>query len=193
MIISRTFLLGMWNVSDKSCTENQNTHFMFSNIFRTYRRLWDNVEKYCRAGKTTDDNITRGMSYVVADCPAFSMLRATGVASSLAALWTSWPLSMSSSPVCGPPKFQMSGWWTTKKTSKMQRTYVRELQRFEPNRCNKGHFKYFEPLSRLQAKFKCMRHSVSWKAAQLVKKKYPSHLWNLHVQHHVHNTKCTCM
>ena len=32
MIISRPFLLGMRNVSDKSCRENQNTHFVFSNI-----------------------------------------------------------------------------------------------------------------------------------------------------------------
>jgi hypothetical protein len=33
MIISRWILLRMRNVSDKSCTENQNTHFMFSNVF----------------------------------------------------------------------------------------------------------------------------------------------------------------
>ena len=33
MIISRWILLGMRNVSDKSCRENQNTHFMFSNSF----------------------------------------------------------------------------------------------------------------------------------------------------------------
>jgi len=32
-IISRSVLLRMRNVSDKSCTENQNTHFVFSNIF----------------------------------------------------------------------------------------------------------------------------------------------------------------
>jgi len=32
-IISRSFLLRMRNVSDKSCTENQNTHFVFSNFF----------------------------------------------------------------------------------------------------------------------------------------------------------------
>ena len=33
MIISRSVLLKMRNVSDKSCTENRNTHFMFNNIF----------------------------------------------------------------------------------------------------------------------------------------------------------------
>jgi len=32
-IISLSFLLRMRNVSDKSCTENQNTHFVFSNFF----------------------------------------------------------------------------------------------------------------------------------------------------------------
>ena len=33
MAISRLILLRMRNVSDKSCRENQNTHFVFSNIF----------------------------------------------------------------------------------------------------------------------------------------------------------------
>ena len=32
-IISRSFLLRMRNVSDNSCRENQNTHFLFSNLF----------------------------------------------------------------------------------------------------------------------------------------------------------------
>jgi len=31
--ISRSLRLRMRNVSDKSCTENQTTHFMFSNLF----------------------------------------------------------------------------------------------------------------------------------------------------------------
>ena len=34
-IISRSALLRMRNVSDKSCRENQNTHFMLSNPFST--------------------------------------------------------------------------------------------------------------------------------------------------------------
>jgi hypothetical protein len=43
--ISRSFLLRMRNVSDKSCRENQNTHFVFSNVFifenRTvYEIMW---------------------------------------------------------------------------------------------------------------------------------------------------------
>jgi hypothetical protein len=33
MIISRRILLTVRNVSDKSCRENQNTHFMFNNVF----------------------------------------------------------------------------------------------------------------------------------------------------------------
>jgi len=33
-LISRTFLLRMRNVSDKSCKENQKTHFMFSDFSR---------------------------------------------------------------------------------------------------------------------------------------------------------------
>jgi len=32
-IISRSVLLRMRNVSDKICRENQNTHFVFNNIF----------------------------------------------------------------------------------------------------------------------------------------------------------------
>ena len=33
LIISRSVLLRMRNVSDRSCRENQNTHFVFSNFF----------------------------------------------------------------------------------------------------------------------------------------------------------------
>ena len=57
--ISRSFLLRMKNVSHKSCTKNQNTHFLFSNFFflRKSCRLWDNVEKYCRAGQARDGNM----------------------------------------------------------------------------------------------------------------------------------------
>ena len=47
------------NVSDKSCRENQNTHFFkFKNfLFKKSCCLWDTVEKYCRARQATDDNI----------------------------------------------------------------------------------------------------------------------------------------
>jgi hypothetical protein len=33
LMISRSIVLMMRNVSDKSCRENQNTHFMFNNFF----------------------------------------------------------------------------------------------------------------------------------------------------------------
>ena len=49
----------MRNVSDKSCRENQNTDFVFSNFFRKSYRLWDIVEKYGRAGQATDDDMAR--------------------------------------------------------------------------------------------------------------------------------------
>ena len=45
LIISRWILLRMRNVSDKSCRENQNTHFLFNNVFRESCCLWDTVEK----------------------------------------------------------------------------------------------------------------------------------------------------
>jgi hypothetical protein len=62
LTISRSVLLRMRNVSDKSCRENQNTHFVFSKFFpRKSCRLWDNVEKYYRAGQVTDGNIKRRM------------------------------------------------------------------------------------------------------------------------------------
>ena len=49
-------LLRMRNVSDR-VVENQNPHFMFSNVFRKSCRLWGNVEKYRTAGQATDDNM----------------------------------------------------------------------------------------------------------------------------------------
>ena len=47
----------MRNVSDKSCRENQNTHFMSNNFFKKSYLLWDNVKKYCMAWLGTDDNM----------------------------------------------------------------------------------------------------------------------------------------
>jgi hypothetical protein len=58
LIISRSVLPRMRTVSDKSCRETGNTHFMFNNIFsRKSRRLWDNVEKYFRGRRVKDDNM----------------------------------------------------------------------------------------------------------------------------------------
>jgi hypothetical protein len=63
IIISRWIFPRMRNISDKSCRENQNTHFMFNHFSRKSCRLWDNVEKYGRARQTTDDNIIRRMRF----------------------------------------------------------------------------------------------------------------------------------
>ena len=58
LFISHSILLRMRNVSDKSCRENQLTHFVFSNFFffRKSCCLWD-VEKCGTARKTTDNNM----------------------------------------------------------------------------------------------------------------------------------------
>ena len=48
LIISRSFLLGMRNVSDKLFRENQNTHFVISKFFSlenraVYEIMWKNI------------------------------------------------------------------------------------------------------------------------------------------------------
>jgi len=48
--------------SRKSCRENQDTHFMFAFVLKMCH-LWDNVEKYGRAIKATDDNIIWHMHF----------------------------------------------------------------------------------------------------------------------------------
>ena len=50
LIISRLILLRMKNVSDESCRENKNTHFILRNSALKILLSWDNVEKYCTAG-----------------------------------------------------------------------------------------------------------------------------------------------
>jgi len=47
----------MRNVSNKSCRENQNTHFVFNNFFSENRIFLDNVEKCSKAEQATDDNM----------------------------------------------------------------------------------------------------------------------------------------
>jgi len=51
----------MKNVSDKFCRKNQNTYFVSKKSFVVSWRLWDNVEKHCRAGQDADDNEMRRM------------------------------------------------------------------------------------------------------------------------------------
>ena len=49
----------MINDLDKICRENQNTHFIFNNVFfRKLYRLWDNVEKYSGDLGATNDVTT---------------------------------------------------------------------------------------------------------------------------------------
>ena len=64
-MISRWFLLGTRYVSEKNCRANRNIHFVSSNFIflRKSCRLWENVEKYCRAWQATDGNIIRGMRF----------------------------------------------------------------------------------------------------------------------------------
>ena len=62
MIIYLSVLLRKRNVSNKSCKENQNTDFVFSNFFFGKScRLWENVEKCGRVRQATDDNIVQRM------------------------------------------------------------------------------------------------------------------------------------
>jgi len=55
LIISGSFLR-MRNISNRSCRENQNTRFMFSNLFRKSHGIMR--KKYCRTGQGTDENMT---------------------------------------------------------------------------------------------------------------------------------------
>ena len=55
-VISRWILLSTRNISNKSCTENQNAYFIFNNVFPKPCRLLDNVEKYGRARQAKDDS-----------------------------------------------------------------------------------------------------------------------------------------
>jgi len=55
---SRSFLLKVRNVSEKSCRENQNKHFVINKFFKKklchlYEIMW---KKKCNAGQATDNN-----------------------------------------------------------------------------------------------------------------------------------------
>jgi hypothetical protein len=54
-MISRWILLWMRTASEKSCRKNKNTHFV-QPFFRKSCRLWDKVEKCCRAREVTDNS-----------------------------------------------------------------------------------------------------------------------------------------
>ena len=57
MIIFRSVLLRMRNISDESCTENQNTHFVFVTLFSENRavceKIWKNIVESDRPQMTT--------------------------------------------------------------------------------------------------------------------------------------------
>ena len=80
-ITSRSVLLRVWNVSDKSCTENQYTHFVFNTPFRKSCRLWNNGEEHARARWTTRDNTMLSVKdalYMLNRyyfCPSFSLVK----------------------------------------------------------------------------------------------------------------------
>jgi len=58
-IISHSVILRMRNILEKNCTENQNTHFIFNTFLKKSCRLRYNMEKHCRAGQATDDDMVR--------------------------------------------------------------------------------------------------------------------------------------
>ena len=55
MTIPRQIFLRMRNVIDKSCWENQHTHFMFNNFFPKIAPFFDKVEKYGGARGAIND------------------------------------------------------------------------------------------------------------------------------------------
>ena len=92
LTISQCTFIRMRNFSFKNCTEDQNTNFIFNIyiffFFRKSCRLWDNVEKYCRVGQATDDNIahahcildTQGSKHTRRLCNIYCFSTATMVA-----------------------------------------------------------------------------------------------------------------
>ena len=89
MIISRSFLPRMRNISAKICRENQKVNFVFNNSFlRKFCLLLHNVKKYCRAGQATDDNMAHAhymldkevYKYTLRICNTYCSSTATKVA-----------------------------------------------------------------------------------------------------------------
>jgi hypothetical protein len=54
-------LLKMKIVSERSCRENQNTHFMINNVFLKSSTSRQNEEKYGGAGEAKDENTTHAL------------------------------------------------------------------------------------------------------------------------------------
>jgi len=68
MVISHSDLFRMGIVSDKICRKYQNTHFMSHKVFFFLGFVlksccvWESVQKYCRAGRATYDNVAHAHS-----------------------------------------------------------------------------------------------------------------------------------
>jgi len=110
MIMSCSTIFRMRNFWDISCRENQNIHITSTPPFFFYRnssRSWDNVEKYCRVGQTTYDNITRRMR--IACC----ILKATDTRSEYVIL-TAFPRQK----------------WLRERASMLNFTYIARLDKF---------------------------------------------------------------
>jgi hypothetical protein len=58
-IISRSFLIKIRNISDKSCIKHQNTHLTFNKFFPENHAVYESVKKYGRAIHVTDNIIRR--------------------------------------------------------------------------------------------------------------------------------------
>ena len=74
----------MTNVLDKTCTENQNTHFMFSNVFpenrAVYEIMWKNTAEPKRSQMTIwrrVSKITRAQPHARARAPTPTGARAS--------------------------------------------------------------------------------------------------------------------
>ena len=61
--VARFFL--EWEMFQTKVVEKIKTHILCSIPFlRKSYRLWDNVEKYCRAGQATDDNMAHALCMI---------------------------------------------------------------------------------------------------------------------------------
>jgi len=56
LIISHLIILRVRNVSDKICTENQHTHFMFDNLALILVPFMRHCAKHCTAEQATNDS-----------------------------------------------------------------------------------------------------------------------------------------
>ena len=61
MPVCRWSLLRVRNVSLRGCKENQNTHFVFNNLFQKQRHLGTSVKKYRTARRAKDDNTAHAL------------------------------------------------------------------------------------------------------------------------------------